>query len=89
MKNRSIDDFIKYAKEQFDYDIVLKSNMHPDSFATIFGASFLGQNNLMEKVEEFEEKLHYECVEEISIFFDFDSKNEVSVLDLDNLEWAA
>lgn len=89
MKSRAIDDFIKYAKEQFDYDIVLKSNRYPDSFTSIFGASFLKQDSWMEKVEEFQEELHYECMEEISISFDFDSKNEVSVLDLDNLEWAA
>lgn len=50
MKSRAIDDFIKYAKEQFDHDIVLKSNRYPDSFASIFGASFLEQDSWMEKI---------------------------------------
>lgn len=37
----NIVDFIKYAKEQFGYDIILKPNDTPDTFKSIFGVSFV------------------------------------------------
>ncbi len=42
--NLSIEDFIKYAKEEFDCDITLESTGIPDTFESIFGVSFLAQN---------------------------------------------
>ena len=38
-----LDDFIKYAKEQFDCEISVKKCDKPDTFASIFGASFLNE----------------------------------------------
>ena len=60
MKSSVIDEFIKYAKEQFGYDIILKSSETPDTFAGIFGASFLEQDNGFENVEYYENGLQYE-----------------------------
>lgn len=37
----SIEDFIKYAKEEFDCDITLEFAGVPDTFESIFGVSFL------------------------------------------------
>ena len=47
MKSSVVDDFIKYAKEQFGCDIYLQHSAESDSFASIFGASFLNQNGPM------------------------------------------
>ena len=43
MKKMVLDDFIKYAKEQFDCEISVKKCDKPDTFASIFGASFLNE----------------------------------------------
>ena len=48
MKSSVADEFIKYAKEQFGCDIYLQHSAESDSFASIFGASFLNQNGPME-----------------------------------------
>ncbi len=40
-----MDEFIKYAKEQFGYDITFENSSTPDTFETLFGASFLKQND--------------------------------------------
>ena len=37
--------FAKYAKEQFGCDISLKTSSTPDTFESIFGASFIKQND--------------------------------------------
>ena len=37
----TLDDFIKYVKEQFDCDISIKKSDKPDTFVSIFGVSFL------------------------------------------------
>lgn len=37
--------FAKYAKEQFDYDISIKESSTPDTFESLFGASFVKQND--------------------------------------------
>lgn len=37
--------FVKYAKEQFGYDISLKTSSTPDTFESLFGASFIQQND--------------------------------------------
>lgn len=57
-----LDDFIKYVKEQFDCDIFLKSCDNPDTFESIFGASFLNDEKSVEKVDGFENDLSYENI---------------------------
>ena len=92
VKSSIIDDFIKYAKEQFGYDIVLKTCEEPDTFASVFGASFLNSDVVMESVESFEDEWCYEgesISASISISFDFMKENQMGALYLDNLEWAA
>ena len=37
MKGMNVNDFIRYAKEEFGCDISLKKTDKPDSFDTIFG----------------------------------------------------
>lgn len=39
--NEMMEKFIKYAKEQFGYDISFKNSSTPDTFEKLFGASFL------------------------------------------------
>lgn len=41
MKKEMLKDFIRYAKEQFGYDIVLENVSNPDTFRSIFDVSFL------------------------------------------------
>lgn len=48
MKNVNVEDFIRYAKEQFDCDLVLNTSNAPDFFQKIFGISFLEQENDIE-----------------------------------------
>ena len=60
MERKALDDFIQYAKEQFDCDIFLKSCDRPDTFENIFGTSFLNDDNNMEKVDIFNNDLYYE-----------------------------
>lgn len=43
MKKQMVEDLIKFAKEQFGYEISIKESTTPDSFESIFGASFLKQ----------------------------------------------
>lgn len=89
MKGKTVDDFIKYVKEQFDYDIILNSCKEPDSFASVFGASFLEQESVMEPVKGFDNELQYECSTDISVSFYFDSESGMNALCVNNLEWAA
>lgn len=42
MKEQMLDQFIKYAKDKFGYDISVDESLAPDSFESIFGGSFLG-----------------------------------------------
>lgn len=45
-KNDNIkDDFIKYAKEQYNCKISLKKSNTPDTFEDIFGTSFINNRN--------------------------------------------
>ena len=50
-KNDNIrDDFIKYAKEQYNCEISLKKSNTPDTFESIFGISFIkNKNNIPNK----------------------------------------
>lgn len=88
MKSSVVDEFIKYAKEQFGCDIYLQHSAESDSFASIFGASFLNQNGPMEKVEEFNLDFQNENVA-ISITFEGDLTNDRGVAIPENIELAA
>ncbi len=57
-----LDDFIKYAKEQFDCEISVKKCDKPDTFAGIFGASFLNEKECVEIVDSFESDVSYENI---------------------------
>lgn len=41
MKDQLLDQFIKYAKDKFGYDVSVDKTLEPDSFKSIFGGSFL------------------------------------------------
>lgn len=88
MKSSAVDDFIKYAKEQFGCDIYLQHSAESDSFVSIFGASFLNQNGPMEKVKEFNLDFQNENVT-ISISFEGDLTNDRGVAIPENIELAA
>ena len=45
MEKMRLDDFIRYAKEQFDCEISVKKSYKPDTFADIFGTSFLNDKS--------------------------------------------
>lgn len=77
MRKMSLDDFIKYAKEQFDCEICLKHSDQPDTFESVFGASFFYDENNSEKVDGFENDLRYE---NISIDVEFSSSNGISMV---------
>ena len=53
------EDFIKYAKEKFGCEVSVKMCEKPDTFADIFGASFLNDNEYMENIDDFEDELKY------------------------------
>lgn len=87
MKNRAAEDFIKYAKEQFGCDIFLKSCDKPDTFESIFGASFISQDDGIEKiVDGFEDVLRYE---NITIDVHFEIENVMEGLYYSNIVLAA
>lgn len=52
-----MDKFIKYAKEQFGYDISLIEADTPDTFELLFGASFITQEGNV--AVSYDEKLIY------------------------------
>lgn len=81
-----LDDFIKYAKEQFNCDITVKPCDKPDNFASVFGASFLNDKNYMEIVDGFERELNYENV---SIDVEFTIDDGINVVYIDNVGLAA
>ena len=86
MKKMMSDDFIKYAKEQFDCKISVKKCGEPDTFASIFGASFLNEKKCSEIVEEFESNINYE---NISIDVQFITNDAMSVVYSSNIGLAA
>lgn len=86
MKKMVLDDFIKYAKEQFDCDIFLKSCDEPDTFVSIFGASFLNDEECVERVDGFDGDLNYE---NISIDVQFSIDSEMSLVYNSNVGLAA
>lgn len=62
MGKMMLDDFIQYAKEQFDCDIFLKYCEKTDTFESIFGASFLNGEQYEENVEGFKNDISYENI---------------------------
>lgn len=38
-------EFLEYAKREFDVDIVIKKSDTPDTFESLFGVSFIKQND--------------------------------------------
>lgn len=62
MKKTVLDDFIRYAKEQFDCEISVKKCDKPDTFVSIFGASFLNDKTCVEMVDAFESDVSYENI---------------------------
>lgn len=86
MKKIMLDDFIRYAKEQFDCKISVKKCGEPDTFASIFGASFLNEKKCSEIVEEFESDISYE---NISIDVQFVTNDVVSAVYSSNIGLAA
>lgn len=86
MKKMLLDDFIKYAKEQFDCDISIKKCDKPDTFAGIFGASFLNDKKYVEMDYDFEGDVSYENT---SIDVKFVIDDEMSVIYSNNIGLAA
>ena len=43
MQSKILDDFVEYAKREFDCDIIAKASDASDTFESIFGGSFLNQ----------------------------------------------
>lgn len=64
MKKTLLDDFIRYAKDEFDCDIHLKASDKPDTFESIFGVSFLNEEENGQETDSFNNDL---CYENISI----------------------
>lgn len=62
MRKMGLDDFIRYAKEQFDCEISVKKSYKLDTFADIFGTSFLNDKYgvEVEMVDSFESDISYE-----------------------------
>ncbi|MGN0408071.1 MAG: hypothetical protein ACI4EJ_07415 [Bacteroides sp.] len=86
MEKMMLDDFIKYAKEQFGCDIVVKPCDKPDTFTDIFGASFLNGNEYLENVDDFSHDLSYE---NISIDVKFAANDGMSIVYSENAGLAA
>lgn len=76
MRRMGIDDFIRYAKEQFDCEITVKKSDKPDTFSEIFGASFLTDNIYVEMIDDFESNVSYENVS-IDVQFTIDGEMDV------------
>ena len=71
MKKMELDDFIKYAKEQFGCEISVKMSEKPDTFVSIFGGSFLNDKKYVENIDDFEDDLKYKNSSiEVQVTFD-------------------
>lgn len=65
-----LDEFIKYAKEQFGYEISVEKTSTPDSFESIFGVNFFEQDSVLWLPEG--EEIRFEYVnQDICIPLDF------------------
>ena len=86
MGKMELDDFIRYAKEQFDCEISVKKCDKPDTFTSVFGASFLNDKNCVEMVDAFESDV---CYENISIAVKFAVDDGMSVIPSSSIVEAA
>lgn len=86
MGKMELDDFIKYAKEQFGCEISVKKCDAPDTFASIFGASFVEENNCIENVDDFISDVNYE---NISIDVEFSIDDSMNAIYSGNVGLAA
>lgn len=43
--------FVRFVKDEFGHEVILKESAMPDSFETIFGESFLAQNEEMDTIK--------------------------------------
>lgn len=59
MKKEMLEEFIKYAKEQFGCDIIPKKSSVPDTFEGIFGISFLEQDMELDLYENMNVVVEY------------------------------
>lgn len=59
MQKKEIEDFIKFAKEQFGYDISVEPTEMPDSFEGIFEYSFINKSTIFDLTEYFEGDFKY------------------------------
>lgn len=60
MSKMSLDDFIKYASEQFGCEISVKPCDDPDTFESVFGTSFLDGESYEGTIDGFDNELSYE-----------------------------
>lgn len=51
MKQQMLQEFIKYAKDEFGFDVEVKESIGKDSFKEIFGISFLEQKEYFNLVD--------------------------------------
>ena len=84
MDKALLEKFIKYAKEEFDCDILAKPSESPDTFESIFGISFLEDN--CDEVFEFEQNPDYKNQ---SIHVILNEDNIISVQNNSSIELAA
>lgn len=52
MGKMSMEDFIRYAKEQFGVDVTLEKTETPDTFETLFGDLTLDNSEILNTYEE-------------------------------------
>ena len=62
MRKMSLEDFVKYAKEEFDCDIICNFDDEPDTFEKIFGTSFLANDEDENQLFPDNEALEYDNV---------------------------
>lgn len=86
MKKMLLDDFIRYAKEEFNCDIHLKASDRPDTFESIFGASFLNEEETGREIDSFDDDL---CYENIAIKVNLVIDNEIDKEFNENIGLAA
>ena len=82
MGTKELDDFIRYAKERFDCEIEIKKSKTPDSFAGLFGASFLDEQDDTELLNSFESNFCYEN-NAVEVELDFDGEMTASSRNVD------
>ena len=79
MEKMLIDEFIEYAKQQYGVDVLIEQSTEPDSFKSIFGASFLEENNNIENMDNTFEEVEYvnSCVGVSFNFIEASNENPI------------